>query len=162
MTNHESASSPDRESSGEHVTEHLIARECATCGQPVRYAGTGRTPRYCSPSCRQRGWALRKAEQALSAGADPRPQVVRETVERRVEPAPSRRPAAPAPTPPATPASAREWERLLHTLADQLSDESHQTAREHWHHRRLYTALVRAMTGLGHAHPGGLDQLTKR
>lgn len=157
MTNHEHSSS-GRAPSGEYVTEHLIARECAGCGGPVRYAGTGRRPRYCSPSCRQRAWALRHAEHVLSAGADPRPQVIRETVERRVEPA-----ARPAPQPAAaTPTSGREWERLLHELIGQLADEGHKTHREHWHHRRLYNALVLAVRNLGTAHPGGLDQLAGR
>jgi hypothetical protein len=68
-----------------HTAERLEAIECATCGARVAYAGTGRRPRYCSASCRRRGWDLRRAEQALQAG-DPRPQVVRETVTReRVE-----------------------------------------------------------------------------
>lgn len=157
MTNRNEASSGD-----ERPGESLLAVECRGCGTPVRYAGTGRPPRYCSPGCRQRAWALRHAEQTLSAEADPRPQVVRETVERRVAtspPPPSWSGPRAATQPPAT---AREWERLLATLSEQLADESHPTAREHWHHRRLYNALVRAMTGLGHAHPGGLDQLGKR
>ncbi len=157
MTNHEHGSS-DHEHSDGYVTEHLIARECAGCGQPVRYAGTGRRPRYCSPACRQRAWALRNAERTLSADADPRPQLVRETVERRVEPA-ARPATAPAP---ATPTSGREWEQLLHTLVDQLADEGHKTHREHWHHHRLYNALVLAVRNLGNAHPGGLDQLAGR
>lgn len=158
MTNRNEASSGD-----ERPGESLLAVECRGCGTPVRYAGTGRPPRYCSPGCRQRAWALRKAEETLSADADPRPQVVRETVERRVETTP-RPPSWSAPSAAASrpPSTAREWERLLHALAEQLADEGHQIAREHWHHRRLYNALVRAMTGLGHAHPGGLDQLGKR
>lgn len=140
----------------------LLAVECRCCGTPVRYAGTGRPPRYCSPACRQRAWALRNAERTLSADADPRPQVVRDTVERRVAPTPT--PAAPSASAAATqpPATAREWQRLLGVLSEQLGDEQHTTTREHWQHRRLYNALVRAMAGLGHAHPGGLDHLATR
>jgi len=154
---------PNEPASGdERSSESLLAVECRGCGTPVRYAGTGRPPRYCSPACRQRAWALRKAEETLSADADPRPQVVRETVERRIEttPQPPSGTALQSPSPP--PSTAREWERLLAALAAQLDDEDHQIAREHWHHRRLYAALAHALTALDHAHPGGLDQLAKR
>lgn len=115
--------------SDEHVERHLVSVECRGCGVPVSYAGTGRPPRYCSASCRHRAWALRNAEQSLSAGADPRPEVVREVVERRVEP------SAPLPD------RAREWERLLQALSAQLDDSEHRLHREHWHHRRVQKAV---------------------
>lgn len=135
----------------DHITEHLVARECGACGDPIPYAGRGRPPRYCGAACRQHAWALRRAEQSLTTGADPRPDVVRETRERRIEPAPPR-----------TPQSPREWADMVHALADQLADTSTDLHRQHWHHHRLYNALVRVTSALGTAHPGGLDELSGR
>ncbi len=64
------------------VTEdRLIGRECHNCGAAIEVASTGRRPRYCSPACRQRAWALRQAAEQLGAG-NPRPTVVREVVAR--------------------------------------------------------------------------------
>lgn len=162
-----------RETVTDHVTERVVSRECEACGEPVPYAGTGRPPRFCSPSHRQHAWALRTAARQLDAGADPRPRVVREVVERVVtrvverteqRPAPPPPPARPAPpsSPPASPANGREWIRALDQFVEQLGDERHPMAREHWHHRRVYDAMVRAVAALGQAHPGGLDRLTGR
>jgi hypothetical protein len=150
--------------------ERLVSRECAGCGTTITYAGVGRRPRYCSPACRQRSWALRTAEKRLGTPADPRPTVVREVVETvvRIKPptltqtyleakeAAERAAAAAAPSVPAT---AREWTLLLDQLATQLADPNGPLAREHWHHQRLYTAVIRVATALGKAHPGGLDVL---
>ncbi|MEU4675110.1 hypothetical protein AB0F91_46025 [Amycolatopsis sp. NPDC023774] len=62
----------------------LISVECGNCGREVLYAGTGRPPKFCSRSCRQRGYELRRAAQALQGGHDPRPATVREVREREV------------------------------------------------------------------------------
>src|SRR4051794_9482230 len=79
-----------------------VARTCGWCGGPIAVKATGRLPKWCSPSCRQRAWEQsRAAASGLSA--------VR-IVERRVE----------IPTP-ASP-SRRDWPRLLGDLACQLED----------------------------------------
>lgn len=135
----------------DHITEHLVARECGACGSPIPYAGRGRPPKYCGAACRQHAWALRAAEHTLTTGADPRPDVVHETRERRIEP--------PAPR---TPQSPREWADIVHALADQLADTSTDLHRQHWHHQQLYNALNRAVAALDDAHPGGVGQLSKR
>lgn len=61
-----------------------------------------------------------------------------------------------------TPDTARAWVTQLDKLARQLEDGSTTLAAQHWHHRRVYDALVRAVVALGRAHPGGLDELTKK
>jgi hypothetical protein len=72
------------------------------CGGPISVKATGRLPKWCSPSCRQRAWEQsRAAASGLSA--------VR-VVERRVEVAK-----------PAT-AGRRDWPRLLDDLSSQLDD----------------------------------------
>jgi hypothetical protein len=151
------------------VRERVVSRECAACGTAVVYAGRGRPGRYCSAACRQRAWALRHAQQQLTTGADPRPRVVREVIERTTErvvvryapvtsyAAPSRAPAAPA-----APVRARGWVAVLGELERQLGDPAHPLACQNWDHSRLYKALLHAVTALGQAHPGGLDQLTGR
>lgn len=146
------------------VRERVVSRECAACGRSVVYAGRGRPGRYCSAACRQRAWALRHAQQQLATGADPRPRVVREVVERTTErvvvrPAPVTSYAVPGRAPTA-PVRARDWVAVLGELERQLGDPAHSLARQHWDHPRLYTALLHAVTALGQAHPGGLDQLT--
>jgi hypothetical protein len=155
-----------RETVTENVTERVVSRECEACGEPVPYAGTGRPPRFCSPSHRQRAWALRAAARQLDASADPRPRVVREVVERVVTRTVERTQERPAPPPPparpASPGHAREWVRVLGELAAQLGDERHPMVREHWHHRGVYDALVLALRALDQAHPGGLDRLPRR
>lgn len=35
--------------------------ECGWCGQPIRLARVGRTPKWCSDSCRHRAWETRRA-----------------------------------------------------------------------------------------------------
>jgi hypothetical protein len=150
------------------VDERVVARDCDACGRLFRPARRGRPARYCSPACRQRGWALRQAEHALGTPADRRPAVVREVVERVLQP--ERRPLAPTPPAPVAagaasrgvPTRAREWVRLLEQLADQLGDESSPMAREHWDHRRLHSQLERVLVQLAKAHPGGLEHLLRR
>ncbi|MCU1482162.1 MAG: uncharacterized protein JWQ19_2948 [Subtercola sp.] len=75
---------------------------CGWCGRPITVKATGRLPKWCSSSCRQRAWEqARAAASGLSA--------VR-VVERRVEVA---KPAA---------AGRKDWPRLLGELARQLDD----------------------------------------
>lgn len=146
---------PELAGSPVRVTERLVRRDCEACGEPIEYAGRGRRPRFCSNACRQHAWALRAAEARREAGSTPRPQVVREVVERTTE-----RPVKVLqPREPARPHTAREWVELLEELTAQLADERHQVRREHWHHRRLFAALDRAVETLNEATPGGLDRL---
>ena len=146
------------------VTERIVERECDACGTRFEPVGRGRPPKYCSDPCRQRAWALREAARKLGQD-DPRPQVVREVVERatvvvRARPAPVTRLSAP--TVLAEPTTGRGWVELLGVLAAQLQDPGHVTANNHWHHPKLYDALVHAMAALGRAHPGGLEQLSSK
>nr|WP_157528632.1 hypothetical protein [Kibdelosporangium sp. MJ126-NF4] len=141
------------------VRERVVERECEACGTSFALSGQGRPPKYCSDACRQRAWALRQATRQLGRG-DPRPSVVREVVDRetvvvRARPAPISRLTAEL----IEPTTGRHWAELLERLTAQLADPKHVTATNHWHHQKLYTALVHAVTALGQAHPGGLDQL---
>jgi len=80
----------------------LAASTCGWCGGPITVKATGRLPKCCSASCRQRAWEqARAAASGLSA--------VR-VDERRVEVAK-----------PAT-AGRRDWPRLLGELVRQLDD----------------------------------------
>ena len=159
---HETVTVTDR------VRERLVSRECAGCGRELEYGGRGRPPRFCSQTCRQRGWALRTAAQQLAGGADPRPEVVREVIERTTERTVVRQApltayaASLAAARPATPTRAREWVTTLEELTAQLADPAHALALLHYDHPRLYAALLRAVTALGKAHPGGIDQLAGR
>jgi hypothetical protein len=77
-------------------------RTCAWCDGPITVKATGRLPKWCSPSCRQRAWEQsRAAASGLSA--------VR-VVERRVG-----IPARIAPR-------RQEWVGVLDDLARQLQD----------------------------------------
>ena len=158
------------------VGERVVERECVACGRAFRPARRGRPAVYCSAACRQRRWALRQAEQALGTAADRRPEVVREVVERVLQPerivlVPSG-PAelSPAPTPPlagaagadGVPVRSRGWVQLLAELVAQLDDPSSPVAREHWDHLRLFDALAEALAAMDRAHPGGLDGLEGR
>lgn len=153
------------------VHERLVSRECAGCGATITYGGVGRWPRYCGAACRQRAWALRAAEKRLGTPGDPRPAVVREVVERetvvRIGPpaftqvyleAKEVAERAAAVAAPRVPNTGRDWALLLAELTDQLTDNAHPLAQEHWQHERLHTALA-ALDG---AHPGGLNQLRNR
>jgi hypothetical protein len=84
------------------ASRRLAARSCGWCRGPIAVKTTGRLPKWCSPSCRQRAWEQsRAAASGLSA--------VR-VVERRVE--------IPTPVVPRR----RDWPRLLGELARQLGD----------------------------------------
>jgi hypothetical protein len=137
------------------IQERLVSTQCRACGGPIDYAGTGRRPRYCSPACRQHGWALHRAAVQLERD-DPRPTVVREVVAReRVR---TVRVAGKAPTLP------EDWARQVDTLTAQLADPEHVAAKVTWQHQRLAYALAHALAALDRAHPGGLnwDQLPVR
>jgi hypothetical protein len=156
----------------ERVTERVVSRQCRGCGGAVIYAGTGRRGMYCSARCRQRAWALRTAERQLNTGADPRPAVVRDVIERetvvRIAPPTltqtylQAKDAADRAGAASVPATGRDWALLLARLTDQLVDDDHPVAREHWHHDRLHTALMTALAALDAAHPGGLARLRGR
>src|SRR3954470_10131989 len=80
----------------------LAARTCGWCGGPITVKATGRLPKWCLPSCRQRAW-----EQSRAAASGRAPAQI---VERRVE----------VPTPAAP--GRQDWPRLLGELARQLED----------------------------------------
>ena len=80
----------------------VAASDCGWCGAPITVKATGRLPKWCSPSCRQRAW-----EQSRAA-ASGRSAV--QIVERRVE--------VPVPVAPRR----QDWPRLLADLARQLDD----------------------------------------
>lgn len=94
--------------SGDHrdesIHERLVRIECGHCGRAVDYGGTGRRPRYCSPTCRSRAWELRQAASRLDQ-PNPMPAVVCDVVERTVERTVAR-----------TPTYADEWVRHLGKL----------------------------------------------
>lgn len=80
----------------------LAASRCGWCRGPITVKATGRLPKWCSPSCRQRAW-----EQARAAAAG---LAAVRVVERRVEVAKS------------SAAGRKDWPRLLGDLAQQLDD----------------------------------------
>lgn len=101
--------------------ERLVSIECAHCGTEIAYRGTGRRPRYCSPTCRTRAWEQRRAAEHL--GRDqPGPTVVREVVERTTEV------DRPVPTPVA-PTRGADWAALLDTLRTRLREQPHSVLR---------------------------------
>ncbi|WP_143639933.1 hypothetical protein [Streptomyces sp. 1-11] len=67
------------------MSEQLLERTCAWCGEPVAYSGRGRPPRYCSPVHRRRAWEVRtapaRAERPVSEGGKTR-EPIREVIER--------------------------------------------------------------------------------
>jgi len=91
----------------ESARRRHAATACGWCRGPIEIKATGRIPKWCSASCRQRAW-----EQARAA-ASGRSAV--EVVERRVE--------IPLPAPPTQTAlrpGHRDWAPLLLELAKQL------------------------------------------
>ena len=139
------------------VVERLVSRTCGWCGIAMPYSGKGRPPSFCCKAHRNRAWEVRSAVARQSAAQDvdaASAGPVREVVERTtiVE-----KPVV-VPGPPAAPVSAEEWCALLNQLAAQL--RTGKVGREHWKHRKLFSALMDAYTALDRAHPGGLDNLT--
>ena len=59
------------------VTRLTTSLECVVCGAALSYRGTGRRPRYCSQTCRNRAYEARRAARAGT--------VATEVVERVVE-----------------------------------------------------------------------------
>ncbi|MCG8918256.1 hypothetical protein L6E12_20955 [Actinokineospora sp. PR83] len=92
--------------------EQLVSIECAHCAREVPYSGTGRRPRYCSPTCRSRAWELRRAAAWLDR-PDPMPTVVREVVE-RIEARERRVPV------PMAPRTAADWVTALEQLRHRI------------------------------------------
>ncbi|MEV3986906.1 hypothetical protein [Nonomuraea sp. NPDC049758] len=143
------------------IRDRLQGRTCAWCATYISYSGRGRPPRYCSKSCRNRAWEVRTAERRLqrdiataAVRAEPVREVHTQTTVRtrtRVEIRVERRP----------PATAQDWVKHLAALTDQLRAGG-SLAPQHWHHNKLYNALMKALMAVGEAHPGGLDRLAGR
>jgi hypothetical protein len=76
------------------------ASTCGWCGGPIAVRATGRLPKWCSPSCRQRAWEQTRAAASGWSAV--------QIVERRVE--------MPVPIPP----TRGDWPRLLGELVTQL------------------------------------------
>jgi hypothetical protein len=93
---------PTPQEGTETPPRRLAARTCGWCAGPIAIKATGRLPKWCSPSCRQRAWEQSRA--AASGLAAVR------VIERRVE----------IPTPVAP--RRQDWPRLLADLARQLED----------------------------------------
>jgi len=91
----------------ESVRRRRAATVCGWCGGPIEVKATGRIPKWCSASCRQRAWEQSRAATSGCCAV--------EVVERRVE--------IPSPAPP-TQATLRpghrDWAALLFELAGQL------------------------------------------
>jgi hypothetical protein len=80
----------------------LASSTCGWCGGPITVKATGRLPKWCSPSCRQRAWEQSRA----AASGRSAVQIVERRVEVQVPAAPRR----------------QDWQRLLDDLARQLDD----------------------------------------
>jgi len=93
------ADAPQAAESAARARRHA-ASTCGWCGGPIRVRATGRLPKWCSASCRQRAW------EQTRAAASGRSAV--QIVERRVE------------TPVAIPPTRSDWPRLLGELVTQL------------------------------------------
>src|ERR1044071_4807987 len=100
---------PDNHPTDVPRSERPVSATCGGCGTRLVYRGRGRPRRYCSDSCRTRGWALRRAT-TIPTRDDIAPVVeVRERViERHVRSA--------------TPVTAREWCDVLTELQRALTD----------------------------------------
>ena len=91
----------------ESARRRHAATACGWCRAPIEIKATGRIPKWCSASCRQRAW-----EQSRAAASG---RSAIEIVERRVE--------IPSPAPPTQTALRprhRDWAPLLLELARQL------------------------------------------
>ncbi|MDP9848138.1 hypothetical protein [Streptosporangium lutulentum] len=148
-----------------HVYEQLLGRSCGWCRQHVSYSGRGRPASYCSKSCRNRAWEVRSAEARLqrdiATGAvrtGPVREVIRETVvQTRLVPEPAAQPRVETTT--VVPATANAWRVHLDELTRQLREG--ELGRQHWHHEKLYRALIDVVAALGEAYPGGIEHLQR-
>ncbi|WP_147312523.1 hypothetical protein [Thermomonospora umbrina] len=127
----------------------LVGRDCDWCGAWMEYSGRGRPRRYCSKSCRNRGSEVRRRPTEPTAPTGPG-LTEEQTRQMAVLTGDLLRP----------PVTARDWAALLDDLADDLAAGPLRT--KHFDHRHLYAGLVRALTALDEAHPGGLDSLARR
>ena len=93
------------------------ASTCACCGAAIEVKTTGRLPKWCSPSCRQRAWEQTRAAASGRSAVEVR--------ERRVEViAPPAAPVRPAPI------ERRDWPADLRRLAHDIDSGA-------LHHRDL-------------------------
>jgi hypothetical protein len=83
-------------------SRRLAARTCGWCEGTITVKDTGRLPKWCSQSCRQRAWERSRAAAAGLAAV--------RVVERRIE--------VPIPIMP----TRQDWPRVLDDLARQLED----------------------------------------
>ena len=84
------------------VTRRQAATRCAWCGGEIGLKSTGRLPKWCSASCRQRAWEQRRAAASGRSAIEVVERVVHVAVERDRKP---RR---------------GDWPALLRDLAAQL------------------------------------------
>jgi hypothetical protein len=134
------------------TSERAVSTTCGACGTELTYGGEGRPRRFCSDSCRTRGWALRRAAEQLGVALPPPVVEIRERLTTRVV----------APSGPRVPTDPHGWNVMLAELTAQLADPRTSMHRRHWDHRRVYQSLAAALTALDTAHPGGLDKLRGR
>ncbi|MBG0819077.1 hypothetical protein [Planomonospora sp. ID82291] len=72
---------------------------------------------------------------------------------------PARRAVTAPAEPAAVPATARAWLTALDAFGGQV--RAGELGRQHWHHAKLYNALIGALVDLGAAYPGGLEHLER-
>jgi len=123
---------------------------CEVCGAELVSARTGRPRRYCSPACRTRAWAIRRYSTGATSVVDEGGQAP------AVDDPPGGRHVT---TVPPGLRTAREWAALLDELSAELV--AGPLGRQHYDHRHVYAALMRAYGALDHAHPGGIDELDR-
>ncbi len=83
--------------------------ECARCGNPITVKARGRTPKWCSETCRHRAWEQARAAASGQAAVEVIERVV--TVERTVKVPDKRLPRG------------REWAEALASLTRQVEDD---------------------------------------
>lgn len=82
--------------------------ECARCGNPITVKARGRTPKWCSETCRHRAWEQSRAAASGQAAVDVVERIV--TVEKTVKVPDKRLPRG------------REWADQLASLTRQVED----------------------------------------
>jgi hypothetical protein len=80
VTTHGNPNEPLEVRERQTTTDRVTGRSCAQCTSWFSYSGVGRVPKFCSQSCRQRAYELRRARAEVAAGAAEPP--VREVVQR--------------------------------------------------------------------------------